>query len=203
MSAMTDAVRAHYDALIEEGNDPVLDPPVLRSYMDGWDGEAFLSAVAPTDADTLLEIGVGTGRLALRVAPLCRHLTGIDLSPKSLERAREHLAEQRNVTLLCGDFLTYPFDERYDVIYSSLTFMHIGEKARALEKAASLLRVGGRLVLSIDKDQREELCFGERRMRLYPDTREAIRRDICAAGLTVCEELEAAFAHITVAKKQE
>ena len=26
------AVAAHYDAILEEGNDPVLDPPVLQAY---------------------------------------------------------------------------------------------------------------------------------------------------------------------------
>ena len=33
------AVIRHYDALIDEGNDPVLDPAPLRRHMDGWDGD--------------------------------------------------------------------------------------------------------------------------------------------------------------------
>ena len=32
----------HYDALIAENNDPVLDPPALAAYMERWDGAPFM-----------------------------------------------------------------------------------------------------------------------------------------------------------------
>ena len=53
------AVIRHYDALIDEGNDPVQDPAPLRRYMDGWDGAPFLGALALSGEETVLEIGVG------------------------------------------------------------------------------------------------------------------------------------------------
>ena len=92
-----------------------------------------------------------TGRPAVRTAPKCGKFCGIDLSPKTAERAKENLAGLPNVRLVCGDFLTYAFCETFDVIYSSLTFMHIKDKQAALYKAAALLNGGGRFVLSIDK----------------------------------------------------
>ncbi|WP_461368596.1 class I SAM-dependent methyltransferase, partial [Candidatus Darwinibacter acetoxidans] len=46
----------------------------------------------------MLEIGVGTGRLARRVLDMgCRTFTGLDTSAKTLERARENLAAYPNV----------------------------------------------------------------------------------------------------------
>ena len=144
-------VRRHYDLLIEENNDPVQDPPELRRYMDQWDGELFLEALALDGTQSVLEIGVGTGRLALRTAPMSRRFIGIDLSPKTIVRAGENLASFGNVTLLCGDFLTTAFHDTYDVIYSSLTFMHVAQKEIAIAKLASLLVPGGRMVLSLDK----------------------------------------------------
>ena len=73
---MTEEVRLHYDALIDENNDPFRDPPLLAAYMDKWDGQAFVDLVAPNSRESVLEIGVGTGRLAARVAPRCRMLCG-------------------------------------------------------------------------------------------------------------------------------
>lgn len=38
----------HYDRLIEEGNDPVQDPPQLHEYMR-WDGSSFYNALNPAE----------------------------------------------------------------------------------------------------------------------------------------------------------
>ena len=51
------STQAHYDLLVSEGNDPVLDPPDLAAYMDGWDGDAFLDALCLESSSRVLEIG--------------------------------------------------------------------------------------------------------------------------------------------------
>lgn len=189
-----DAVIRHYDELIDEGNDPVFDPPVLQAYMDKWDGQAFVDAMELNREKSVLEIGVGTGRLAVRTAPLCGNFCGIDLSPKTVERARENLAGLPNVRLVCGDFLSYPFYETFDVIYSSLTFMHIMDKQAALNKAAALLNHGGRFVLSIDKNQSDTIDIGKRKVKIYPDKPGDIESGIHAAGLQIIARQETEFA---------
>ena len=191
--------RTHYDLLIDEDNDPFRDPPELQRYMDQWDGPAFLAALDLSPDKRVLEIGVGTGRLATRTAPLCARLTGIDLSPKTIARARENLAGFSNIHLICGDFLTHPFDTRFDVVYSSLTLMHFQDKAAFLRKAAYLLRPVGRLVLSLDKNQSDILDMGTRRLRIYPDTPERIIPLLRDLHLT--DRFETEFAHILVCKK--
>ena len=147
---MAEDVIIHYDMLIDEGNDSVLDPPELRDYMNKWDGDVFLEMLGIDRVKSVLEIGCGTGRLAMRVAPFVRSFCGVDISPKTIDTARGHLSFD-NVRLICADFTRYQFDERFDIIYSSLTFMHISEKAEAIRKVSELLNVGGRFVLSIDK----------------------------------------------------
>ncbi len=198
---MKDVIR-HYDLLVDEGNDPVCDPEPLRAYMDGWDGEVFLQALALDGTQSVLEIGVGTGRLALRTATLCRCFTGIDLSPKSIERAGEHLTGMKHAALCCGDFLTAAFDTAFDVIYSSLTMMHIRSKAQAIGKMAELLAPGGRVVLSLDKNRDEYIDYGTRRLQVYPDDPAEIAALMTGAGLTVLPGMETKFAHIVIAKKK-
>ncbi len=197
---MNDVV-AHYDALIDEGNDPVRDPAPLREYMDKWDGQAFFERLALDKEKSVLEIGVGTGRLAKRAALFCKKLVGIDISPKTLERAHENLSDLGNIRLICGDFMSYEFSEQFDVIYSSLTFMHIEDKRSAIEKIASILADGGILVLSLDKNQDEYIDMGTRRIKIFPDDPYTIKESMHAAGLAVSAELETEFAYIIVAKK--
>lgn len=192
----------HYNTLIDENNDPVHDPAPLREYMDQWDGQEFINKMGLNSGKTVLEIGVGTGRLALRVAPLCGEFCGIDISPKTIERAKENLAELKNTSLVCGDFLTYEFGCSFDVIYSSLTFMHIEEKQEATNKVARLLNGGGRFVLSIDKNQSDSIDLGTRKIKLYPDVPEKIAGYIVDAGLTIIEQYETAFATVLVGEKK-
>ena len=203
MDRVSHSVRRHYDLLAEEGNDPVTDPPCLRDYMDKWDGQTFFDALALTGKEDVLEIGVGTGRLAVRILPLCHSFCGMDLSEKSLDRARVHLSAVGTAfSLICADFCSWETEKTFDVICSSLTFMHIQDKERALRKTAYLLRPGGRLVLSTDKNPAEELDYGSRKLQLYPDTPERIRAGIREAGLLLTAEQETEFAVIYTAVKQ-
>lgn len=197
-----DIVIRHYDALIDEGNDPVFDPPPLREYMDKWDGQAFIDAMELDQNKSVLEIGVGTGRLAVRTAPLCGNFYGIDLSPKTAERARENLAGLPNARIVCGDFLNFPFREPFDIIYSSLTFLHIRDKQVALNKVAALLNDGGLFVLSIDKNQSDTIDIGDRTVKIYPDKPKEIESGIHAAGLQITARWETEFAVLYSAVKQ-
>ncbi len=201
VNSITDDVIQHYDSLVKENNDPVHDPKPLRDYMDKWDGQAFIDSMELDKNKSVLEIGVGTGRLAVRVAPLCGQFCGIDISPKTIDRAKENLAEYRNIDLICADFLSYKFDRKFDVIYSSLTFMHIEEKQKAINKAAALLKDGGKFVLSIDKNQSEYIDTGTCKIKIYPDNSDAITEYIKAAGLTIINQYDTEFAHIFVAQK--
>ena len=55
----------HYNKLIDENNDPVHDSKPLKDYMDKWDGERFIESMKLNKNKWALEIGVGTGRLAI------------------------------------------------------------------------------------------------------------------------------------------
>lgn len=191
----------HYDRLADQGNDPVHDPEMLKAYMDKWDGQQFLDSMELDETKDVLEIGVGTGRLAVRVVPHCGSFTGIDLSAKTVRLAKENLAGEGNVKLICGDFCTYDFGVLYDVIYSSLTFMHIEDKQAAVDRVSALLASGGRFVLSIDKDQSGIIDVGDSKITVYPDDPGNMRKYITAAGLTVLDHIETEFAHIFVAEK--
>ena len=202
---MNRGIIAHYDRLIEMDNDPARDPQLLREYMDKWDGAAFMDLLALDESLSVLEIGVGTGRLAMRIAPECGKFCGMDVSAKSIERAKENLSAYCNVDLLCDDFLAHAFTERFDVICSSLTFMHILRKQEEVSKIAALLNPGGRAVISIDKNQQPFIDAGFGKLEIYPDDPQRLAQCLCTAGLKVeaCVETEFAFILSAINKSSE
>lgn len=201
VNSITDDVIQHYDLLVKENNDPVHDPKPLRDYMDKWDGQKFIDKMQLNKNKSVLEIGVGTGRLAMRTAPLCGEFYGIDISPKTIAKAKSNLIKFENVTLICADFLPYEFGHSFDVIYSSLTFMHIEDKLRAVNKISGLLNNTGRFVLSIDKNPSEFIDTGTRKIRIFPDTTIEMAECIRTAGLTILNQYDTEFATIFVAQK--
>ncbi len=95
-------VISHYDSLINQDNDPVHDPEPLKAYMDKWDGDSFIEKLYLEDNKKVLEIGVGTGRLAVKTAPLCKEFYGIDISPKTIERAKSRYSPIHPKTLFAA-----------------------------------------------------------------------------------------------------
>lgn len=191
----------HYDSLIDEDNDPFRDPPMLQEYMSRWDGQRFIEALELTKNKKVLEIGIGTGRIAVKVAPFCMTLTGIDISPKTIERAKENLKEYKNISFICDDFSDYQFSETFDVIYSSLTMMHFKNKATVITKVDKLLNDDGIFCLSIDKNQSEYIDMGNRKVRVYPDTLVNMKSLIEATAMSVAKVFETDNAYIIVSKK--
>ena len=191
----------HYNKLIDENNDPARDPKPLRDYMDKWDGDNFIESMQLDKSKSVLEIGIGTGRLAIKVAPNCKSLCGIDISEKTIGRAAENLSMHQNINLICGDFTSFKFEEQFDVIYSSLTFMHIQDKLSAIQKIATLLRDNGFFVLSIDKSLNEYIDMGDRKIKIYPDNPNDIRNDLSISKLKIINEFETDHAYVTVSTK--
>lgn len=198
---MKNSVASHYDILIAEGNDPVHDPEPLKVYMDKWDGQDFIDKMKLDKTKAVLEIGVGTGRLAVRVAPVCKHFTGVDISSETAKRAEENLKDCNNIKIICDNFLSAELHEKFDVVYSSLTFMHIEDKQKAVNKVFSLLKNGGRFVLSTDKNQSDIIDAGFTKIKVFPDKPDDTKMYIEKSGLHIEEYYETEFANVFVAVK--
>lgn len=191
----------HYNNLIDENNDPVRDSDILKKYMDKWDGKQFIDALELNPNKTVLEIGIGTGRIAVKTAGKCAVLYGIDISPKTIERAEENLSFASNVKYIIADYPKYRFDIKFDVIYSSLTLLHIENKQEFFDKVFEELRDNGRFVLSIDNNQDEYLDMGDYKLKVYPDNPVDTAKGLKTAGFIIADEIKTEFAHIFVCEK--
>lgn len=159
--------REHYDRLAEMGND-INDPPAALEYMSRWDGPPFWTAVGDSRGKDILEIGIGTGRIARRILEHgCRSLTGLDVSPRTIEAAKSQLSRFPNIELVLADINEFCRPGSFDTAFSVLTFMHVQDKVKALENIVNSLRPGGHLVLSINNTS-DSFDFGEWMIPLFP-----------------------------------
>ncbi len=97
-----------------------------------------------------LELGVGTGRVAIPLSARGVRVSGIDASPKMLERLREKEGGDR-IDLYEGNFADVDVDKLYDVVFIALATLFVlpdqHEQTRCLENSAKRLKPGGRLVI--------------------------------------------------------
>lgn len=112
----------------------------------------------------VVELAVGTGRIAVPIAQAGLRVIGVDSSPGMLAKARaaaeaagvSHLLEVRE-----GDLREPPVPERVPLVICPFrTFLHMeteDEKLRALCAARGLLEPGGRFVFDVFSPSREDI----------------------------------------------
>jgi len=129
--ALFDSLVSSFDAWFdsEEGR-PVFDREL----------EAIRRVESGIDRDWL-EVGVGTGRFARSLGIGF----GIDPSIKSLE-----LAATRNIRVVCGTAENIPLDSgRFPGVLMVVTLCFVTDPEKALQEAARVIKVRGRLVVAI------------------------------------------------------
>lgn len=103
------------------------------------------------DADRLLELGCGYGRLLLRLRRPGRRLIGIDRSDASLRLARRAAGGKDAPGLVRGDAARLPFaDACFDAVVcaqNGISAFHVDPQALVAE-AARVTRPGGRAIFS-------------------------------------------------------
>lgn len=106
-------------------------------------------------AETLVELGCGTGRHAIEMARQGWRVTGVDLSAGMVEAAAKRLTEVpadigRRVKLQCGDVRTVRLGEKADCVASLFHVLSYqtkeGDLLLALTTAAEHLQPGGLLL---------------------------------------------------------
>jgi 2-polyprenyl-3-methyl-5-hydroxy-6-metoxy-1,4-benzoquinol methylase len=104
--------------------------------------------------DSILEIGAGTGRFTLEMAPLVSRMVAVDISPQMLKVMSDKMTERKitNVRQICGSFLETDFEGPFDVIMSFSAIEYIKDSKALFRKISGLLKPGGHLILSTAHD---------------------------------------------------
>ncbi|MBY7143008.1 methyltransferase domain-containing protein [Virgibacillus sp. NKC19-3] len=126
-----------YDTSVA-GLDPQYEE-VFKNY------ENILNEVVQHSAGTVLEFGVGTGNLTEKLLRAGHQVIGVEPSYAMREIASAKLSD---LTLLEGDFITFPKVASIETIVSTYAFHHLTdhEKDTAIRQFAEILPENGKIV---------------------------------------------------------
>ena len=145
-------IAAHYD----DPSDEMFQPAAIEPVVD------FLAELAGDGA--ALELGIGTGRIALPLAQRGVEVHGIDLSDAMVARLRAKPGGEE-IPVVIGDFATARAEGRFSLAY--LVFNTINnlttqdEQVECFENVAAHLEPGGHFVIEVGVPQLQRLPPGE------------------------------------------
>jgi SAM-dependent methyltransferase len=137
-AAFWDAMAGTFD---DEPDHGMRDPLVRAAWA------RRLRAWLPEPGQDVLDLGCGTGSMALLAAEQGHRVTALDLSPRMARLAGAKLADT-DARVLVGDAARPPVAAgRFDVVLVRHVLWTLPDPAAVLRRWARLLRPGGRLVL--------------------------------------------------------
>ncbi|MFA6552991.1 MAG: ATP-binding cassette domain-containing protein [Patescibacteria group bacterium] len=145
---------------------------------------------------TVLEIGVGVGRILKYVGRRAKKVIGIDVSQEYINQAKNNLIDDKRIKdfkLILTDGTTIPVpDNSVDLVYSINTFLHLNieDVAKYLKEARRILRKNGRIFIILPNNESKYYAVTE----LQGFTHRFDRQDIIEIMRT------AGFEHYTIKK---
>jgi SAM-dependent methyltransferase len=101
--------------------------------------------------EAVLDVGTGTGVVAITAARAGARVTGLDLTPELLEQARENsrIAQHEEIVWTEGDAEQLPYpDASFDVVLSQFGHMFAPRPEVAIAEMRRVLKPGGRVAFA-------------------------------------------------------
>jgi SAM-dependent methyltransferase len=111
---------------------------------------SIVEACAPEPGDHALDVACGGGIVTCALAPHVGTVTGVDMTPAMLERARTTALEKgvENAVWQAADATALPFEAgRFSIVVTRYSFHHLLDPLRTLREMARVCRPGGRVVV--------------------------------------------------------
>lgn len=146
-------MRLSFDSIANQfANQRGLPPHALRAWIQ------FVDEVAKGVNITIVEPGIGTGRVALPLAVAGHHVTGTDISRPMLfecSRQADHHQIHHRVVLHLADATDLPFDDyTFDFGFIAQLLYLVPDWAMVLDELARVVKPGG-CVVRLDEPTQE------------------------------------------------
>jgi SAM-dependent methyltransferase len=113
-------------------------------------GELLCETVPVLAGDRVLDVGTASGNTALSAARRRARVTGVDITPSQLERARMRAAaEEFSIDFRYGDATALAFeDSSFDIVISTFGAIFAPDPGKTAAEMARVCRPGGKIALA-------------------------------------------------------
>jgi len=129
-------------------------------FEDYYDDVSFYQSLAEYHGDTVLELGCGTGRVAVPLAQSGVRVTGVDINAAMLAIAKQRMGARRGLTLRRGDMTKLDLKRTFALVTVPLGgVQHLASVeafADAIATIARHLAPGGVAVVDIEAPHRDD-----------------------------------------------
>ena len=137
--------------------DYVAQPPTSFPFRD----LLVLERLGVGPDDDVCEIGVGSGATTARLARLCASITGFEISAPTLDALRYLERRHANLRFVVADVTApdalVPYAGAFTTLVSCDTLEHVVDPAAFFRAVATLLRPGGKLLVTFPNEPRERM----------------------------------------------
>lgn len=153
----TDYVRNLFDQYAAKFEDHLVNKLEYRAHE--LLGQAIRTAVGARLALDSIDLGCGTGLLGKELRAISRHLTGVDVAPKMIQKARNCGIYDQLVTSDLENFLEHLPADSVDVLAATDVFIYVGKLDKVFQQSRRVLRAGGILAYSLEALADEQGLF--------------------------------------------
>ncbi len=125
------------------------DSYLVPAIFEPWSRELIKRAQV-WKGDSVLDVCTGTGIVACRIAGTGASVTGIDISPELLDRARARANDEGvGVKWIEGTAESLPFRQpAFDLVTCQQGLQYVGDRALAVREMRRVIKPGGRAVIA-------------------------------------------------------
>lgn len=127
------------------------------SFIDKIETDLAFDMIETNEGMKILDIGCGTGNFSIKLAKRGCRVTGIDISQKMLDVAKDKASQEAlDIEFICMDVADLKFaDNEFDAVISIAAFEFIKDVKIALSEIFRVVRVGGQILIGTINRQSE------------------------------------------------
>jgi len=174
---------SHNEDVISEFTKQASTSHDTSSHSNDYSLNLMIRFSEPTIYDTVLDVACGNGTVAFEYAKIVKHVTGIDITPAMIERARI-IQKERNLDNLdwrIGDISTLPFrDDYFSIVVTRGSLHHLIDFNKVMEEMYRVCKPGGKILITditVDKNKKDEFNSVDK-MRVSSYTKALTLEDI-------------------------
>lgn len=144
--------------------DPILYESDPRSFLKE-EVDFYINLCAEFRPKTILELGVGTGRIFSKLLPEVEYAVGLDISNSMLEVCNKISKPNKNYKLYEGSFVNFDLNTVFDLIYIPFnTFQHLlleEDQVSCLKSIRKHMDSNSKFILDVMNSENLTFTFGE------------------------------------------